>query len=179
MALMKKDMGGAAVAMGLANLLMRAGVKARLRLLLPVVENSIGGNAYRPGDVLETRKGLTVEVGNTDAEGRLVLCDALSLADADVGGIRRRTRQQDRRPEQCGRIRIRGSDLRRLVPQALRDRDAGLAAHRSVCLESEGTSRSWGRRRSTCGARRLPVPGGALWARIGPLTQDPRADQDL
>src|SRR6266851_2180803 len=83
MALMKKDMGGAAVAMALANLLMRAGVKARLRLLLPVVENSIGGNAYRPGDVLETRKGLTVEVGNTDAEGRLVLCDALSLADAE------------------------------------------------------------------------------------------------
>jgi leucyl aminopeptidase len=83
MALMKKDMGGAAVAMGLANLLMRAGVRARLRVLLPAVENSIGGNAYRPGDVLETRKGLTVEVGNTDAEGRLVLCDALSLADAE------------------------------------------------------------------------------------------------
>jgi leucyl aminopeptidase len=83
MALMKKDMGGAAVAMALANLLMRAGVKARLRVLLPIVENSIGGNAYRPGDVLETRKGLTVEVGNTDAEGRLVLCDALSLADAE------------------------------------------------------------------------------------------------
>jgi leucyl aminopeptidase len=83
MSLMKKDMGGAAVAMGLANLLMHAGVKARLRLLMPVVENSIGGNAYRPGDVLETRKGLTVEVGNTDAEGRLVLCDALALADAE------------------------------------------------------------------------------------------------
>jgi leucyl aminopeptidase len=83
MALMKKDMGGAAVALGLGNLLMRAGIRARLRVLVPAVENAIGGNAYRPGDVLATRKGLTVEVGNTDAEGRLVLCDALALADAD------------------------------------------------------------------------------------------------
>jgi leucyl aminopeptidase len=83
MALMKKDMGGAAVALGLANLLMRAGIRARLRVLVPAVENAISGNAYRPGDVLATRKGLTVEVGNTDAEGRLVLCDALALADAE------------------------------------------------------------------------------------------------
>ncbi|HWJ34759.1 MAG TPA: leucyl aminopeptidase family protein [Steroidobacteraceae bacterium] len=83
MALMKKDMGGAAVALSLANMLMRAKIGARLRVLVPAVENSIGGNAYRPGDVLETRKGLTVEVGNTDAEGRLVLCDALALADSE------------------------------------------------------------------------------------------------
>jgi leucyl aminopeptidase len=83
MALMKKDMGGAAVALALANMLMTAKLRARLRLLVPAVENSIGGNAYRPGDVLATRKGLTVEVGNTDAEGRLVLCDALALADAE------------------------------------------------------------------------------------------------
>ena len=83
MALMKKDMGGAAVALALANMLMRAQVAVRLRVLIPAVENSIGGNAYRPGDVLATRRGLTVEVGNTDAEGRLVLCDALALADAD------------------------------------------------------------------------------------------------
>ena len=83
MALMKKDMGGAAVALALANMLMRANIAARLRVLVPAVENSIGGNAYRPGDVLATHKGLTVEVGNTDAEGRLVLCDALSLADAE------------------------------------------------------------------------------------------------
>jgi leucyl aminopeptidase len=83
MALMKKDMGGAAVALSLANMLMRAKISARLRVLVPAVENSIGGNAYRPGDVLSTRKGLTVEVGNTDAEGRLVLCDALALADAE------------------------------------------------------------------------------------------------
>jgi leucyl aminopeptidase len=82
MALMKKDMGGAAVALALANMLMHAEVRARLRLLVPAVENSISANAYRPGDVLATRKGLTVEVGNTDAEGRLVLCDALALADA-------------------------------------------------------------------------------------------------
>jgi len=83
MALMKKDMGGAAVALALANLLLHSRVRARLRVLVPAVENSIGGNAYRPGDVLATRKGLTVEVGNTDAEGRLVLCDALALADAE------------------------------------------------------------------------------------------------
>ncbi|MGA2187471.1 MAG: leucyl aminopeptidase family protein [Steroidobacteraceae bacterium] len=83
MALMKKDMGGAAVTLALANMLMHAGVRARVRVLIPAVENSIGGNAYRPGDVLATRKGLTVEVGNTDAEGRLVLCDALALADAE------------------------------------------------------------------------------------------------
>ena len=83
MALMKKDMGGAAVALALANMLMQSNIGARLRVLVPAVENSIGGNAYRPGDVLSTHKGLTVEVGNTDAEGRLVLCDALSLADIE------------------------------------------------------------------------------------------------
>jgi leucyl aminopeptidase len=83
MALMKKDMGGAAVALGLAHMLMGAGIRAELRILVPAVENAISGNAYRPGDVLSTRKGLTVEVGNTDAEGRLVLADALALADAD------------------------------------------------------------------------------------------------
>jgi leucyl aminopeptidase len=83
MALMKKDMGGAAVALALADLLISSGLRAELRVLIPAVENSIGGNAYRPGDVLATRKGLSVEVGNTDAEGRLVLCDALALADAE------------------------------------------------------------------------------------------------
>jgi len=83
MALMKKDMGGAAVALALAHMLMRAGLAVNLRVLIPAVENSISGNAFRPGDVLATRKGLSVEVGNTDAEGRLVLCDALALADAD------------------------------------------------------------------------------------------------
>ena len=83
MARMKKDMGGAAVALALAHMLMTAGLRANLRLLIPAVENSISGNAYRPGDVLSTRKGLSVEVGNTDAEGRLVLCDALAAADAE------------------------------------------------------------------------------------------------
>jgi leucyl aminopeptidase len=84
MALMKKDMGGAAVALGLAHLLMSVGIRAELRVLVPAVENAVSGNAYRPGDVLATRKGLTVEVGNTDAEGRLVLCDALAFADAEL-----------------------------------------------------------------------------------------------
>jgi leucyl aminopeptidase len=83
MALMKKDMGGAAVALSLAHLLMSAKIRAQVRVLVPAVENAISGNAYRPGDVLATRKGLTVEVGNTDAEGRLVLCDALAYADAE------------------------------------------------------------------------------------------------
>ncbi len=83
MALMKKDMGGGAVALALAHMLMSVNIGARLRVLVPMVENAVSGNAYRPGDVLATRKGLTVEVGNTDAEGRLVLCDALALADAE------------------------------------------------------------------------------------------------
>jgi leucyl aminopeptidase len=83
MALMKKDMGGAAVALALAQLIMAGSLRVELSLLVPAVENSVSGNAYRPGDVLATRKGLSVEVGNTDAEGRLVLADALALADAD------------------------------------------------------------------------------------------------
>jgi leucyl aminopeptidase len=83
MALMKKDMGGAACALALAQMVMDARLPVQLRLLVPAVENSIAGNAYRPGDVLQTRRGLTVEVNNTDAEGRLVLCDALALADEE------------------------------------------------------------------------------------------------
>jgi leucyl aminopeptidase len=83
MLLMKKDMGGAACALALADLLMRLGAPLCLRVLIPAVENSVGGAAYRPGDVLRSRKGLTVEVGNTDAEGRLVLADALAEADSE------------------------------------------------------------------------------------------------
>ncbi len=84
MALMKKDMGGAANVLGLAQLIMDARIDVRLRVLIPAVENSVSGNAYRPGDVLQSHKGLTVEIGNTDAEGRLVLADALSLGDEDA-----------------------------------------------------------------------------------------------
>jgi leucyl aminopeptidase len=83
MALMKKDMGGAANVLGLAQMIMGAKLQVRLRVLIPAVENSISGNAFRPGDVLKSRKGLTVEIGNTDAEGRLVLGDALALADEE------------------------------------------------------------------------------------------------
>ena len=83
MLLMKKDMGGAANVLGLASMIMSAGLKVRLRVLIPAVENAIAGNAFRPGDVLSSRKGLTVEIGNTDAEGRLVLADALALADEE------------------------------------------------------------------------------------------------
>lgn len=84
MELMKKDMGGAANALALAQMVMAAEVPVRLRLLIPAVENSISGNAFRPGDVLDSRKGLTVEIGNTDAEGRLILADALALADEEA-----------------------------------------------------------------------------------------------
>jgi leucyl aminopeptidase len=83
MLLMKKDMGGAAVALATAQCLMRRNAPVRLRVLVPAVENSISASAYRPGDVLRSRRGLTVEIGNTDAEGRLVLADALTEADSE------------------------------------------------------------------------------------------------
>jgi leucyl aminopeptidase len=83
MLLMKKDMGGAAVMLGLATVIMAMQLPVRLRLLIAAVENSVSGNAFRPGDVLTSRKGLTVEIGNTDAEGRLVLGDALAEADSE------------------------------------------------------------------------------------------------
>ncbi len=83
MRLMKKDMGGAATLIGLAGAIIDAGLKLRLRLLVPAVENAVSANAFRPLDVIRTRKGITVEVGNTDAEGRLILCDALAEADAE------------------------------------------------------------------------------------------------
>jgi leucyl aminopeptidase len=83
MALMKKDMGGAANILGLAHAIVDAKLKVRLRVLIPVVENSISATAFRPGDVLPSRSGQTVEIGNTDAEGRLILGDALSLADEE------------------------------------------------------------------------------------------------
>jgi leucyl aminopeptidase len=83
MLLMKKDMGGAACALGLARLLLAMQAPLQLRVLIPAVENSLGDAAYRPGDVWTSRKGLTVEIGNTDAEGRLVLADALCEADAE------------------------------------------------------------------------------------------------
>jgi leucyl aminopeptidase len=78
---MKKDMGGAATMLALAHMLMDRGTNIRLRLLIPAVENAISGTAFRPRDIYRSRKGLTVEIGNTDAEGRLILADALSLAD--------------------------------------------------------------------------------------------------
>ncbi|MEL7254110.1 MAG: leucyl aminopeptidase family protein [Pseudomonadota bacterium] len=79
MGLMKKDMGGAATVLGLAHMIMALGLQVQLRVLIPAVENSVAGNAYRPGDILTARGGQTVEINNTDAEGRLVLADALTL----------------------------------------------------------------------------------------------------
>ncbi|HEY0853262.1 MAG TPA: leucyl aminopeptidase family protein [Devosia sp.] len=83
MLLMKKDMGGAANTLGLAHAIMDAGLKVRLRVLIPIVENAISASSFRPGDVLRARNSSTVEIGNTDAEGRLILGDALSLADEE------------------------------------------------------------------------------------------------
>ncbi len=84
MSLMKKDMGGAAAALAFAIMVMRTKLPICLRVLIPTADNAIAGNAFRPGDVLKSRSGLTVEIGNTDAEGRLVLADALSLADEEA-----------------------------------------------------------------------------------------------
>jgi len=81
MKLMKKDMAGVAVMLALAKVILDTGIKVQLRLLLPIAENAVSGNAMRPLDIVKTRKGITVEIGNTDAEGRLVLCDALCEAD--------------------------------------------------------------------------------------------------
>ena len=83
MLLMKKDMGGAANVLGLAHAIMDARLKLRLRVLIPIVENAISASSFRPGDVLPSRSGMNVEIGNTDAEGRLILADALSLADEE------------------------------------------------------------------------------------------------
>jgi leucyl aminopeptidase len=83
MLLMKKDMGGAAAAIAAADMILGEALPVRLRLILPIVENAISAASFRPGDVLASRKGLTVEIGNTDAEGRLILADALALADED------------------------------------------------------------------------------------------------
>ncbi|MDX2224380.1 MAG: leucyl aminopeptidase family protein [Rhodospirillaceae bacterium] len=87
MLLMKKDMGGAATTLALADMIMAAGLPVRLRLLIPAVENAVSGNAFRPGDVLASRKGHKVEIGNTDAEGRLILADALTEAAAEVPAL--------------------------------------------------------------------------------------------
>ena len=84
MLLMKKDMGGAANVLALAQMVMDAKLKVRLRVLIPAVENAVAGNAFRPLDIFPSRAGITVEIGNTDAEGRLVLADALALADEEA-----------------------------------------------------------------------------------------------
>ncbi|MBN8969309.1 MAG: leucyl aminopeptidase family protein [Rhizobiales bacterium] len=84
MLIMKKDMGGAANVLALAQMIMDAKLKVRLRVLIPAVENAVAGNAFRPMDIFRSRKGITVEIGNTDAEGRLVLADALALADEEA-----------------------------------------------------------------------------------------------
>ncbi|MEP2781880.1 MAG: leucyl aminopeptidase family protein [Pseudoruegeria sp.] len=87
MGLMKKDMGGAATVLGLASMIMSTKMPIQLRVLIPAVENAVAGNAFRPGDILTARNGLTVEINNTDAEGRLVLADALAFADEEMPDV--------------------------------------------------------------------------------------------
>ncbi len=87
MKLMKKDMGGAATMLGLAHAIMATGLKVRLRVLVPAVENFVSSTAFRPMDIFTTRKGITVEIGNTDAEGRLILCDALAEASTEAPAL--------------------------------------------------------------------------------------------
>ena len=100
---MKKDMGGAACMLALAHMLMDRGTKIRLRVLIPAVENAISGSAFRPRDIYRARNGLTVEIGNTDAEGRLILADAIALADRGAAGIDRRYGDPHRRrPRRTG-----------------------------------------------------------------------------
>jgi leucyl aminopeptidase len=84
MLIMKKDMGGAATVLACAHMIMGAGLNVSLRVLIPAVENSVAGDAFRPLDIYPSRKGLNVEIGNTDAEGRLILADALALADEET-----------------------------------------------------------------------------------------------
>ena len=87
MKLMKKDMGGGATMLGLAHAIMATGLKVRLRVLVPAVENFVSSTAFRPMDIFTTRKGITVEIGNTDAEGRLILCDALAEAATEAPAL--------------------------------------------------------------------------------------------
>ena len=105
MRLMKKDMGGAAHALALARLVIGARLPVRLHLLIPAVENSVSATAFRPGDIIASRKGLTVEIDNTDAEGRLVLGDALDPRGEDEARADHRLRHADRR--RAGRARPR------------------------------------------------------------------------
>ncbi len=106
MLIMKKDMGGAANVLALAQMIMDAKLKVRLRVLIPAVENSVAGNAFRPLDIFRSRKGLNVEIGNTDAEGRLVLADALTLADEEKPGFVDRSRHLDWRGARGPRSRV-------------------------------------------------------------------------
>ena len=148
---MKKDMAGAATALALAHMIMARGLKVRLRVIVPAVENSISGTSFRPRDVYVSRKGISVEIGNTDAEGRLILADALALADEDkpalivdfatltgaarvalgpdVAAVLHRRRRARWRTDTRGHRRER-SDVAHAVVAALR-RDAGFKSRRS------------------------------------------------
>ncbi len=135
MELMKKDMGGAATALTLARMIMEAGLDLRLRTLIPIVENAISAPAMRPGDVIVSRKGISVEVGNTDAEGRMILADALALADEDAPELMFDFANSDRRG--AGRARTGPSALLYRRRHACRfDRRPFRARARSVMADA-------------------------------------------
>jgi len=175
MGLMKKDMGGSAMVLGLAQLIMGQALPVRLRVLVPAVENSISAGAFRPGDILSARNGLTVEVNNTDAEGRLVLADALALADeeapdvvvsmATLTGAARVALGPDLPPfftdddalagaiEQCTQGRVCGGDHSRPLPAPLRLSSGILRTFRLLRLDPNRQTRSPERRRQPGRAR--------------------------
>jgi hypothetical protein len=173
---MKKDMGGAAVVLGLAQMVMDAKLPLRLRVLIPAVENAVSGRAYRPGDVLRSRKGLTVEIGNTDAEGhrrrgargrsraRCHGCTRSPVAAAALARLRKNAREPDCRSEQQSRLPSRGRDYGGAVPQPLRGQSALLGASRHSGLDgpaASGTPARRGSERRACAVRSafVTLPG--------------------
>ena len=185
MLIMKKDMGGAASALALGHMVMAAKLDVRLRILIPAAENSIAGNAFRPGDVLASRAGRTVEIGNTDAEGRLVLADALALADEERPDCGRQLRHADRGRARGARARPAAALLRRRCPGAghrrrRQPRWRSGVAH-AVLVRLRGQPRQRGRRheqRQRVAVRRLG-DGGAVPAPVRQAGRALRASRHL
>ena len=192
MEIMKKDMGGAATALTLARMIMEAELDVRLRVLIPIVENAISAAAMRPGDIYRSRKGLTVEIGNTDAEGRLILADALALAAEDapdllfdfatLTGAARVALGPDLRPfytdddvagggDRPSRRLGRRSRVAHAALAALR-RAVGQPDRRSQQCARAGPSPARSRRRCFCGAS---SHGARSWAHFDVYAWNPKA----
>ena len=191
MRLMKKDMAGAAIVLGLAQAIMDARLPVRLRVLLPCVENSVSGNAMRPMDIIRTRKGLTVEIGNTDAEGRLILCDALAEASTETPALADRYGDPDRcraggtrpriggvvlqrRGARCGTARRRLSGGRPDVADAAvapLSQDDRQQDRRSQQRVGRAARRCHHRRSLSAGVRRAGLP----WAHLDVMAWNPQS----